>query len=123
MSAWAAFAGGERDAALALMRSAADLEDSSEKSPVSPGRLVPARELLGELLLALGRPAEALTEFERSAQRDPNRFRGYYGAALAAQRAGDARKAREYFSRLAQLGAKGDARPELQQARTFLAAR
>src|SRR5438067_876627 len=123
VSAWAAFAGGERDAALSLMRSAADLEDSSEKSPVSPGRLVPARELLGELLLALDRPADAPPELERAAQRDPNRFRGYYGAALAAQRAGDARKAREYFSRLAQLGAKGDARPELQQARTFLAVR
>ncbi|TMH63853.1 MAG: hypothetical protein E6H57_16555 [Betaproteobacteria bacterium] len=123
VSAWGAFAGGERDAALARMRAAAELEDTSEKSPVSPGRLVPAREMLGELLLALGRPAEALTEFEASAKRDPNRFRGYYGAALAAQRAGDAGKAREYFAKLAQLGAKGDARPELQQARTFLAAK
>jgi hypothetical protein len=119
--AWAALAKGEKDAALAQMKSAADLEDSSEKSPVSPGRVVPARELLGEMLLRLGRPAEALKEFETSAQRDPNRFRGYYGAALAAQRSGDAAKARAYFGKLAALAAKGDPRPELREAKAFLA--
>jgi hypothetical protein len=64
------------------MVAAAKLEDTSEKSPVSPGRPVPARELLGEMLLQLGRPADALKEFEASAVRDPNRFRNLYGAAL-----------------------------------------
>ena len=105
------------------MVAAAKLEDTSEKAPVSPGRPVPARELLGEMLLELKQPAEALKEFEASAVRDPNRFRNFYGAALAAQRSGDAAKAKAYFAKLAQLGAKGDARPELQQARTFIAAK
>ncbi|HEX2567521.1 MAG TPA: hypothetical protein VHL85_11735 [Burkholderiales bacterium] len=121
--AWSKWAKGERDAALAEMRKAADLEDSSEKSPVSPGRLLPAREVLGEMLLEANRPADALKEFETSAVRDPNRFRNYYGSALAAQRSGDAARARAYFEKLAQLGAKGDPRPELQQAKTFLASR
>jgi tetratricopeptide (TPR) repeat protein len=121
--AWSKWAKGERDAALAEMRKAADLEDSSEKSPVSPGRLLPAREVLGEMLLEANRPADALKEFETSALRDPNRFRNYYGSALAAQRSGDAARARAYFEKLAQLGAKGDPRPELQQAKTFLASR
>ncbi|MEA3195546.1 MAG: hypothetical protein QOD26_3879, partial [Betaproteobacteria bacterium] len=121
--AWGKLAAGERQAGLDAMVAAAKLEDTSEKSPVSPGRLIPAHELLGEMLLVLGRPSEALKEFETSAARDPNRFRGFYGAALAAQRSGDAKKARAYFEKLAQLGAKGDARPELQQARTFLAAK
>jgi hypothetical protein len=119
--AWGKLAAGERQAGLDTMVAAAKLEDTSEKSPVSPGRLVPARELLGEMLLQLGRPADALKEFEASAARDPNRFRNFYGAALAAQRSGDAAKAKAYFAKLAQLGAKGDARPELQQARTFIA--
>jgi len=105
------------------MIAAAKLEDTSEKAPVSPGRPVPARELLGEMLLELKQPAAALKEFEASAVRDPNRFRNFYGAALAAERSGNAAKARQYFARLAQLGAKGDARPELQRARTFIAAK
>ncbi|HUQ26253.1 MAG TPA: hypothetical protein VM140_11325 [Burkholderiales bacterium] len=121
--AWGKLAAGERQAGLDTMVAAAKLEDTSEKAPVSPGRPVPARELLGEMLLLLGRPADALKEFEASATRDPNRFRGFYGAALAAQRSGDAKKARAYFEKLAQLGTKGDTRPELQQARTFIAAR
>ena len=123
VAAWGQLAKGERDNALALMRKATDLEDTSEKAPVSPGRLVPARELLGEMLLELKQPAAALKEFEASAVRDPNRFRNFYGAALAAQRSGDAAKAREYFTKLSRLAAKGDPRPELQQARTFLAAK
>jgi len=123
VAAWGQLAKGERDNALALMRKATDLEDTSEKAPVSPGRPVPARELLGEMLLELKQPAAALKEFEASAVRDPNRFRNFYGAALAAERSGNAAKARQYFARLAQLGAKGDARPELQRARTFIAAK
>ena len=121
--AWGKLAAGERQAGLDTMIAAAKLEDTSEKAPVSPGRPVPARELLGEMLLQLGRPADALKEFEASAVRDPNRFRNFYGAALAAERSGDSAKARQYFGKLAQLGAKGDPRPELQRARTFIAAK
>jgi tetratricopeptide (TPR) repeat protein len=121
--AWGWLAGGDRSTALETMRKAADLEDTSEKSPVSPGRLLPAREVLGEMLQQLGKPGDALKEFEASAVRDPNRFRGFYGAALAAERSGDKAKARAYYAKLTQMAAKGDARPELQQARMFLAAK
>jgi hypothetical protein len=121
--AWAKLAAGDKQAALETMVEAAKLEDTSEKSPVSPGRPIPARELLGEMLLQLNRPGAALKEFEASAVRDPNRFRNFYGAAIAAQRSGNAVKAKAYFAKLAQLGAKGDARPELKQARTFIAAK
>jgi tetratricopeptide (TPR) repeat protein len=118
--AWAALARGDKAGAVDTMRKAAELEDTSEKAPVSPGRLLPARELLGELLLEAGRAGEALAAFEASAVRDPNRFRGYYGAALAAQRSGDMTKARAYFAKLSALAAKGDPRPELEKARVAM---
>jgi tetratricopeptide (TPR) repeat protein len=120
-AAWMAYAKGNRDEGLALMRSAADLEDTSEKHAVTPGRLVPARELLGEMLLELNRPAEALKEFETNEKHDPNRFRGLYGAAQAAAQSGDGAKAKRYFTQLITLAAKGDARPEIDQAKTYLA--
>jgi hypothetical protein len=78
-AAWAMWAHGQPAEALRLMRRAADLED--ERQFMTPGRLVPARELLGELLLTLRRPAAALTAFEAFQQRAPERFRSLYGAA------------------------------------------
>src|SRR5262245_5858814 len=122
-AAWIAYAKGNRDEALTLMRSAADLEDSSEKSAVTPGRLVPARELLGEMLLEMKQPAEALKEFETNEKHDPNRFRGLYGAAQAAAQSGDAAKAKRYFTRLVNLASKGDARPEIEQAKKYLSSK
>jgi len=86
-SAWLRLAQGQRDEAVRLARAAADLEDGSDKHITTPGRLVPARELLGELLSELGRPAEALREFEASHVREPDRLRGLHGAGLAAARA------------------------------------
>jgi tetratricopeptide (TPR) repeat protein len=122
-SAWTALAQGKRDDAVKLMRQAADKESASEKAPVSPGPILPARELLGDLLLELGQPALALKEYEASQQREPNRFRGWYGAARAAEKAGDAAKAKSYYAKLATLAQQGDSRPELQQARRYLAVR
>ena len=119
--AWVELAQGRRAAALAYMRQSADMQDASEKATVTPGYLAPARELLGEMLLELNQPAQALAEFEVSARHDPNRFRGTYGAALAAAQAGDAAKARAYYAKLTELAAKGDPRPELQRAKIFLA--
>lgn len=116
----AVLAQGKRDSALALMRQSADLQDSSEKSPVTPGYVAPSRELLGEMLLELKQPALALEEFEASAQHDPNPFRGTYGSAVAAAQAGEAAKARAYYARVLELAARGEARPELQQAKTWL---
>ena len=121
-AAWTAYAKGNHDEALTLMRSAADLEDKSEKHAVTPGRLLPARELLGEMLLEMKRPADALKEFEASEKQDPNRFRGLYGAAKAGELSGDQAKAKSYFERLLALAKSADTeRPELNEAKAFLA--
>jgi tetratricopeptide (TPR) repeat protein len=121
-AAWTAYAKGSREEALTLMRSAADLEDKSEKSAVTPGRIIPARELLGEMLLEIKRPAEALQAFETSEKHDPNRFRGLYGAGRAAALAGDQAKAKSYYEKLLVLAQKADTeRPELKEANAFLA--
>jgi tetratricopeptide (TPR) repeat protein len=103
------------------MRSAADLEDSTEKHPVTPGSLVPARELLGEMLLELKDTAGALREFEASMKREPNRFNGTYGAARAAELAGDRDKARAYYTKLTTIAERADTeRPEIRQAKAYL---
>jgi tetratricopeptide (TPR) repeat protein len=121
-AAWSAQAKGSGDEGLTLMRSAADIEDKSEKAAVTPGRLVPARELLGEMLLEMNRPAEALQAFETSERQDPNRFRGLYGAAKAAALAGDQAKAKSYYEELVVLAQNADTeRPELIEAKAFLA--
>ena len=103
------------------MRSAADLEDASDKHPVTPGSIVPARELLGDMLLEANQPAEALAEYERSLNSAPNRFHGLAGAAAAAERAGDASKAKLYREKLVQVAAADSDRPELLTAKRFLA--
>src|SRR5215468_7918360 len=121
-AAWTALAQGKPDEALALMRAAADMEDKSEKHIVTPGRIVPAREALGDMLLEVKRPADALKEFEASHVREPERFRGYYGAAQAAAQAGDKAKARGYYAKLVAMADPGSTRPEVAQARAFLAA-
>jgi hypothetical protein len=123
-SAWALRAEGQNDEALAAMRAAADHEDKTEKHAVTPGPLMPARELLGDLLMELGRPADALPQYEASIAKEPNRFRGLYGAGLAAGSAGDQARARVHFEKLAALCAQSDGtRPELVRARQVLAQR
>ncbi len=119
--AWIALAQQRAEEALGLMRQAADIEDRSEKNIVTPGRLLPARELLGDMLLQLKRPADALKEYETSQQREPNRYRGLYGAAQAAAQSGNRDTAREYFSRLVGMAGSGDPRPETENARRYLA--
>src|SRR5207302_3154377 len=91
--AWTALAQKKTDEALGLMRQAADIEDRSDKNIVTPGRLLPARELLGDMLMELKRPAEALKEYEASQLREPNRYRGLYGAGQAAEQSGNRDKA------------------------------
>jgi hypothetical protein len=119
-SAWVALAEKQVDSALSLMRQAADKESATEKASISPGPILPARELLGDMLLELAQPALALKEYEASQQREPNRFRGWYGAATAAERTGDAAKARRYYASLASIAAGADDRPELRRARQYL---
>jgi tetratricopeptide (TPR) repeat protein len=116
---WVAQAQGKPEAALALVRSAADLQDKVGKHPVTPGELLPARELLGDLLLELRRPSDALKEYETSLAAAPNRLNGLYNAALAAGQAGDAAKARAYYAQVvAQCSRADPARPEVVQARS-----
>jgi tetratricopeptide (TPR) repeat protein len=122
VAAWIALAEGKQDEALALMQEAVTLEAATEKNPVTPGPLKPAQELLGEMLLELGEPALALQAFEASQQTEPNRFMGLYGAARAAELAGDTEKARSYYEQLVALGAMADSeRAELVAAQAFLA--
>jgi hypothetical protein len=121
-AAWTAWADGEKDQAIAALRAAADREDATDKSAVSPGPIKPARELLGEMLLAANRPAEALVAFEATVQKEPNRFWGVYGAGRAAELAGNREKASRYYAALVDLCREADApaRAELTAARGFL---
>ncbi len=122
VSAWIALAEKRDNEAVRMMHAAAEVEEASDKHPVTPGNVVPSRELLGEMLIALNQPAQALTEFERSLKRDPNRFRGIYGAARAAEASGNRQAARDYYAKLQILTADRDTeRPELAQAKAFLA--
>lgn len=122
IAAWSALAEGKNDEALALMRQAVTMEDATDKHPVTPGPLKPAHELLGEMLLALDEPAQALAEFEASQQIEPNRFVGLFGAARAAELAGEMEKARTYYEQLVELAEQADSeRPELATAKAFLA--
>jgi len=124
VSAWVALAEGPSDQALKLMRAAADGEDSSVKHVAMENRLYPMRELLGELLLQQGQASAALREFEASLKENPNRYRSLYGAARAAEVAGDRPKAAGYYEKLVALTGKADtARPEIARAKTFLGSR
>jgi len=123
-AAWLALAAGRQDDALSGMRSAAAREDRTEKNAITPGPLAPAHELLGEMLLQLKQPKEALAEFQKSMIKEPNRFRGISGAAAAATQAGDVATARKYYRQLLAICVKADrpGRPELDAARRATAA-
>jgi tetratricopeptide (TPR) repeat protein len=119
---WLAWGAGRNDEAIALLRYAADEEDALGKHPVSPGAILPVRELLGDLYMQLDRPADALAAFEQSLKLNPERYRAIAGAARAAERAGKADLARDYYAKLLQLSKPGDGtRPEITRARAFLA--
>lgn len=121
VNAWIGLAEKRHDEAVQLMRAAAETEEASDKHPVTPGNVAPSRELLGEMLMTLNRPVQAFAEFERSLKRDPNRFRGVYGAARAAEASGNREAARDYYTKLQTLAANRDTeRPEFAQARAFL---
>ena len=116
---WLAFAEGRREEAGRIMAAAADRDDATEKHPVTPGSILPAREQLGELLLELGRPRDALAAYEGSLKRAPKRLVSLYGAARAARLAGDSAKAARYFAELADMTKESDGgRPEIAEARS-----
>jgi hypothetical protein len=120
--AWVAYGEGRKAEGIAELRAAADAADATDKSAVSPGPLAPPRELLGFMLLDAGRAAEALVAFETNLEKEPNRFRGLYGAGQAAEAAGDRTKASRFYQQLLQmaLGDGSSQRSELQHARAFV---
>lgn len=121
-SAWLAYAEGNHEEALRVMLEAANIDDATDKHPVTPGAILPAREQLGELLLELKQPAAAMKEFEASLRNAPNRFNGLYGAARAARLAGDHTNAKLYYGKLMVLSRNAEGkRPEIEEAKAFLA--
>lgn len=118
--AWISRAEGRNDEALTQASAAAELEEKVGKHPVTPGAVLPARELLGELLLNLDRPGEALKAFELSLMEAPNRFNSLAGAALAAARSGQREKAADYYRALLKQVDQQSRRPEVRDARAFL---
>jgi tetratricopeptide (TPR) repeat protein len=122
VEAWIAFARGNRDDALKNMRAAADLEDSMDKHIVTPGAIVPARELLGDMLLDAHYPEEALVAYQASARREPKRLHGLYGAARAAEQTGNKELARSYYSVIVGMSSsRNGTRTEIRQAKAYLA--
>jgi tetratricopeptide (TPR) repeat protein len=120
-TAWVLYAEGKQDEALKVIAAAVEAEDNTEKAPVTPGPLAPARELYGLMLLDRGMPKEALTVFEATMAKEPNRFNGYLGAAKAAQISGDAAKAKASYAKLVTLAADSEAqRPVLAAAKSFV---
>jgi hypothetical protein len=118
VAAWSALATGVREEALRQMESAAEMEDRTEKSVITPGPLSPARELMGEMLLVMNQPAEALEQFEATLKKEPGRFNSLYGAAHAAQLSGSRDTSQKYFRELLRVCAHSDqpARFELKEA-------
>ena len=100
VKAWLAYAWGNKTEALATMELAVELEAATEKHAVTPGELLPAVELLGDLHLMLDKPGEALTHYETALQRSPGRFNSLYGAAYAAELSGNQDKAKDYYMML-----------------------
>ena len=119
VAAWIAEQNGKSEDALRLARSAAELEESMDKAAVTPGAVTPARETLAELLMIGRRPKESLVEYQTALKIAPNRFNALYGAARAAEAAGDATAASGYFRKLTEV-AVGDERVELKTARQKL---
>ena len=125
VSAWSALAAGKNEEALGRMESAAKMEDRTEKSVVTPGPLSPARELLGEMLLEMNEPAQALVQFEATLKKEPRRFRSLYGAAHGAQLSGKTDVSKRYFAELLTVCEHSDkpGRSEITEARDALAKR
>jgi tetratricopeptide (TPR) repeat protein len=118
--AWLLFKEGKNKKALELMNDAADREDATEKNPVTPGEVIPARELLGDMFVQMRDPSKALEAYQEDLKRHPKRFNGLYGAGLAAEKSGDTGKAGFYYQQLSDQCTGHCNRPELAAARLFL---
>ncbi|WP_336518494.1 tetratricopeptide repeat protein [Pollutibacter soli] len=118
--AWIASMENKQTKALTLMKAAADMEDSASKHPVTPGEVLPARELYADMLFQLKQYDLALQEYEMALQKSPNRFNSLYGAGVAAEKLGDKGKAINYYEQLVSVVGSGSHRPELIAVREFL---
>lgn len=121
-TAWQFAAVGKHDEALTTMRAAVEAEDRTEKAPITPGPLAPARELQGDMLMQRGMAAEALAAYRATMAKEPNRFNGLSGAAKAAAAAGDKAAARGYYTALVALSAESVKRAEVAEAQRYIAA-
>ena len=122
IEAWLALSDGDKEKAIRLMEEAADREESVDKHPVTPGAVLPARELLGDMLLQLNKPDKAMVAYEASLKASPNRLNSLYGAAHAAELAGNRQKASAYYAKVVDLAAGADAdRASLAHAKKFVA--
>jgi hypothetical protein len=117
--AWIKLYEGHKVDALALMNIAADMEDSTEKHPVTPGEVIPARELLGDMYLEVSEPAKAFKAYQEDLKRHPNRFNGLYGAGLSAEKSGNIKEAVRYYNQLLS-NTSTSKRPELILVKSFL---
>jgi len=121
IEAWMLLKKGDSDEAIGLMKTAAEMESKTSKHPVTPGEILPADELLADMLFALNRYQEALAAYELNLQKRPNRFNGIYGAAIAAKKSGNIEKAEIYFEALLKLTENiNSERQEINEARIFL---
>ncbi len=119
--AWILFYGGNKSTAVERMGEAAVMEDKTGKHPVTPGEVLPARELLGDMLLLMNKPAEALLAYEENLISHPNRFNGLFGAAVASERINDVEKATGYYRQLIAItNSSNSNRPELESAKLFV---
>ena len=118
---WLHFYSKEEDAGITLLKEAVEMEDITGVHGITPGKLIPAREFLAEMLLAMDKPLEALQVYEKNLNLNPKRFNGIYGAAVAAKRFGDQEKASRYFEELLILTESSQSdRPEVEEAKTYL---
>ena len=121
VEAWIQYGKGNTAEALSLIQAAADQEDSVDKHPVTPGAVLPLRELLGDMLRLEGEYNDALTAYEASLKISPNRYYSLYGAGRSAEKAGESTAAANYYRRLLLLsGTNGKGRTELAHAEAFL---
>ncbi len=121
VAAWIEYEKGNKKEALGMMKQAADIEDSVDKHPVTPGAVLPARDLLGDMLLEMGQPEKALVAYQKSLQISPNRFYALYGAGYAAELSGNGELATKYYQELINLAANADSpRPRVDKAKKYL---
>jgi tetratricopeptide (TPR) repeat protein len=119
--AWLYFRRNDLKNGLTLMQEAAEIERATSKHPITPGEVLPAIELLGDMFLELNRPEEALAVYEENLKGHPGRFNGIYGAAIAAKKSGNLEKTQRYFNQLIEL-TKGSSsnRVEITEAKEYL---